>query len=104
MRQLGINNYFIGWTQTFLINKTVEIVIDRHKNLEKEIKIRIPYGFQVLPILFLLYINKIIDAVIAIWQEISSVFFTNDIRIFANNNFIKKIAIYRKITRKTVFK
>lgn len=38
MRQLGIDNDLIGWTQSFLIDRKVEIVIEGHINQEKGVE------------------------------------------------------------------
>ena len=66
MRQLGIDNDWIGWTQSFLTDRKVEIVIDGHINSEKDVETGIPQGSPVSPILFLIYISGIFDAVSAI--------------------------------------
>lgn len=55
MRQLGIDNDLIGWTQSFLTDRRVEIVIDGHINAEKDAETSIPHGSPISPILFLIY-------------------------------------------------
>ena len=42
IRQLGEDNDLIGWTQFFLTDKKVEIVIDGHINSEKIVETGIP--------------------------------------------------------------
>lgn len=54
MRQLGVDNELIDWTQSFLTDRKVEIFIDGHVNAEKDVKTRIPQGSPISPILFLI--------------------------------------------------
>lgn len=61
MRQLGVNNDLIRWTQFFLTDRKVEIVIDRHVNIEKDVKTRILQGLPVSLILFIIYISKVFN-------------------------------------------
>ena len=42
IRQLRIDNDLIGWTQSFLTDRKVEIVIDGHINPEKDVETGIP--------------------------------------------------------------
>ncbi len=63
IRQLGVDNDLIGWTQSFLTGRKVEIVIDRHINSEKDVETGIPQGLPVSPILFLIYISRVFDTV-----------------------------------------
>lgn len=42
IKQLEIDNDRMGWTQSFLINRKVEIVVNRHFNLKKNVETNIP--------------------------------------------------------------
>ncbi len=57
----------------------MEIVIDGHINPEKEVETGIPQGSPVSPILFLIYISGVFDAVSAISPETMSVSFMDDL-------------------------
>ena len=91
MRQLGIDNDLIGWTQSFLTNRKVKIVINRHINHEKDVEISVPQESSVLPILFLIYIIGVFDIVITISPETVSFLFMNDIRFLVTRNLIQEV-------------
>ena len=82
MRQLGIENNLIGWTQSFLTDRKVEIIIDGHINPEKAIKTDKPQGLPVLPILNLIYISGVFDAMSATFPETVFVSFMDDLRFW----------------------
>lgn len=42
MRELKINTDLISWTQSFLTDRKVKLVIDGHVNLEKNVETGIP--------------------------------------------------------------
>ena len=42
MADLGIDNDLIGWTQSFLINRWVELVIDGYTNPKQKVETEIP--------------------------------------------------------------
>lgn len=59
----GIDEDLVQWTNFFLSNKKIMLVIDGHENNEREIKTGIPQGSRVSPILFLIYISGVLDEV-----------------------------------------
>ena len=63
MRQLGVNKDLIGWTQSVLTDGKVGIVIDGHINSGKTVETGIPQESPVSPILFLIYISGVFDAI-----------------------------------------
>lgn len=89
MRQLGIDNDLIGWTQSFLTHRRVEIVIDGHINPEKEVETSIPQGSPVYPILFLIYISGVSIAS----TETVSLSFMADLGFLASGNSIQEVVI-----------
>lgn len=54
--ELGINGDYMIWTSSFLTNQKVQLVINRHDNKKRKIKIGILQSFLILSILFLIYI------------------------------------------------
>ena len=92
MRQLGVDNDFIGWIQSFLMDKKVEIVIDGHINPENRVEIGIPQGLPVSPILFLIYISRVFDVVKKESPETTSLSFMDKLRFLANGNLIQEVA------------
>ena len=60
---LKLDGDLVGWTQSFIINKKIELIINGYINLEIIININIPQDFPVSPILFLIYISKVFKEV-----------------------------------------
>ena len=52
MANLGIIDNLIGWTQLFLTNRWVELVIDGYIIPKQKVETGIPQGLPVSPILF----------------------------------------------------
>lgn len=63
MVDLGIDNDPIGWTQSFLTDRLVELVIDGFTNPKQKVETGIPQGSLVSPILFLIYISGVFSTV-----------------------------------------
>lgn len=64
MAELGINDNLIGWTKLFLINRELELVIDRYTNLKQKVEMRILQRLPVSPSWFLIYINGMFSQII----------------------------------------
>lgn len=88
---MKIDNNLIGWTQFFLIDRKVDIIIDRYKNLRRDIKTGILQDFPVSSILFLIYIIGVFDTVTATSAEVTSVLFMDDLGFLARSNSIKEV-------------
>lgn len=104
MRKLEINNDLIGLTQLFLTNRKVEIVIDGYKNPEREVETGIPKGSPASPILFLIYISGVFDAVIVASAQVTSVSFIDDLGFLASGNSIKEVATSLEKTGEAVLR
>ncbi len=65
MRELEIDSDLIGWTQSFLTDRRIEIVIDRHKNPKRDMETGILQGLLASLILFLIYISGVFGVVTA---------------------------------------
>lgn len=63
MKDLDIDDDLIGWTQSFLTDRSVEIVINGCTNEKQKIESGIPQGSPVSPILFLIYISDVFSMV-----------------------------------------
>lgn len=61
-------------------------------NLEKRVKIRIPQSLSVFPILFLIYISRVVDMVTTILPKTISLFFIDDLRFLVGKKSIHKVA------------
>ena len=89
---LGIEGDLIRWTRSFLTNRKVQLVIDGHKNREREIKTGIPQGSPVSPILFLIYISQVFGAVTEACPLVTSLSFVDDLGFTASGTSVKDIA------------
>lgn len=61
MIALEIGRDLILWISSFLTDQKVQLVIDGHKNREREKETRIPQGSLVSLTLFLIYISGVFD-------------------------------------------
>ena len=80
----------------------MDIIIDGHINLEKNIETGIPQGLPVSPILFFIYISRVFDAVSAILPNITSVSFMYNLGFLASGNLVWEVAISLEKTRETM--
>ena len=63
MKDLGIDNDLIGWTKSFLTDRSVELVIDGYTNSKQRVESGILQGSLVFPILFLIYISGVFSMI-----------------------------------------
>lgn len=63
MKDLDIDNDFIGWTKLFLTDRLVELVIDEFRNSRQKVELGIPQRSLVSAILFLIYINEVFSMI-----------------------------------------
>lgn len=104
MRQLKIDNDLMGWTQSFLTDSRVEIIIDGHINPEKIVETSIPQGSPVSPILFLIYISGVFESVKETVLGIISLSFMNDLGFLASRNSFQEVASCLEKTGKAVLR
>lgn len=100
MIELGIDGDLVAWTKSFLTDRTIQLVIDRHENKERETETGIPQGSLVLPVLFLVYISGVFDLVSEACPLVTSLSFVGDLGFIASRSSAKKIArTIQKIAR-----
>lgn len=92
MRDFKIDNDLIGWIQSFLTDRKVKLVIDRHVNLKKQVKTGIPPSLPVSPILYLIYFSEVFDTVTTISLNSILLLFIDNLRFLVNRKSIYKIA------------
>ena len=92
MMKLGIDGDWIRWTQSFLTDRTVQLVIDGHDNKERDIETGIPQGSPVSPILFLIYISGVFDEVTEANPAITSLSFVDDLGFIATGSPVRDLA------------
>ena len=59
MKDLGIDNDLIGWTKSFLTDKSVKLVINRYTNSRQKVESGLTLRSPVSLILFLIYIGRV---------------------------------------------
>ena len=92
MKDLGIDDDLIGWTKSFLTNRSVELVIDGFTNPRQKVESGIPQGSPVSPILFLIYISGVFSKIEEQLPDITCFFFIDDLGFLIADRSISKIA------------
>ena len=100
MANLGIDNNLIGWTQSFLIRRLVELVIDRFINSKQKIETGILQNFLVSLILFLIYISKVFSTIKVKLLDITCILFIDNLAFLTSDCSIKKVVIFLEKVRK----
>lgn len=102
MIELEIDRNLVTWTSSFLTHQKIQIVIDRHENKEREIKIGILQDSPVLPILFLIYINGVFDKVTEASFFVISLSFIDNLEFIASSSLVKKVVKTLEKVTKTI--
>ena len=92
MRDLGIDDDLIGWTKSFLTDRSVELVIDGFTNPRQEVESGIPQGSPVSPILFLIYISGVFSIIEDQLPQITCLSFIDDLGFLTADRSVSKIA------------
>jgi ribonuclease HI len=92
MRTLRLDEDLIGWTQSFLSDRQVALVIDGFLNPKRKIRSGIPQGSPVSPILFLIYLSALFAEVEARIPAVMSLCFVDDLAFIAEGGSADNIA------------
>ena len=79
MADLGIDNDLIGWTQSFLTDRWVELVTDGYTNPTQKVETGTPQGSPVSPILSFIYISGMFSQIEEKLPDITCVSFVDDL-------------------------
>ena len=92
MIDLGIDGDLVAWTKSFLTNRKIQLVIDGYDNKEREIETGISQGLPVSPVLFLIYISGVFDAVAENNPGVTSLSFVDDLGFIVSGTSVKEIS------------
>lgn len=88
----------------FIIDKKIEIINDKHKNLKRDIENSIIQSSSVSPIIFFIYISGVFDTVNTTSSEITSILFMDDLKFWTSGKLIKQITISLEITGESILR
>jgi hypothetical protein len=87
----GLNNDLIRWTLSFLTDRRVSLIIDGYKAPEQPINSGLPQGSPVSPILFLIYIRGVFQAIERQVPGIKALSYADDIGLIAQESSVSEI-------------
>ncbi len=90
MVDLGIPGDIVRWTNSFLTDRKVQLVIDGYTCLMRDIDSGVPQGSPISPILFVIYISGFFSA-IENKVPITSLSFVDDIGLTAIEGSIREV-------------
>jgi len=76
LKSYGIQGHLLNWFESYLENRTQRVVIDGYSSEAKQVTAGVPQGSVLGPLLFLVYINDIIEDI------------DSNIRLFADDTFL----------------
>jgi ribonuclease HI len=91
MEALGVDYDLIRWTLSFLTDRQVSLVIDGYKTSEQPIASGLPQGSPASPILFLIYISGVFQAIERQVPGVQALSFADDIGMTAQGTSVSEI-------------
>lgn len=93
MEAAGLDYDLIRWTLSFLTDRRVSLVIDGYKASEQPIDSGLPQGSPVSPILFLIYIWGVFQAIERQVPGIKALSYADDIGLIAQGSSVSEICM-----------
>ena len=91
MKECELNKNFRHWTQFFLANRKILLIIDKYQESESVI-IELFQRFSVSSILFIIYINRIFKTIKRAVSKIRALFFADDIDLIRCKSSVNQIS------------
>ena len=85
MSQLGIRSNMFKWIKSFLQDRSANVLLDGHKSVSVKIREGVQQGGVISPVLFLIYINDITQA---IPPHVSNTLHADDLAVWSASEHI----------------
>lgn len=92
MKELKIDNDLICWTQSFLTNRKVKLVIDKNLNPENDVETGIPQDSPISLIFFLIYLSRIFNTVTITLPNTILLLFMDNLGFLVDKKSIHEVA------------
>ena len=91
MEECRLDENFRCWTQFFLANRKILLVIDKYQELERVIT-ELLQKFSVSSILFVIYISEIFETIERAVSEIRALFFADNIDLIRYRSSVNQVS------------
>lgn len=101
--ELEIEGNLMTWTDLFLTNQKVQLIIDEHHHEEKKKETRIPQGSPLSLIFYSTFISKVCDKILKTSSLVIFFSFINNLNFNATNNLVQAIVkIFEKVAKEVM--
>jgi hypothetical protein len=104
MSQLGCLKAVLSWVKSFLANRTTALSFDSHTDIQRPINMGILQGSLASPILFLLYLHPLFDALKTAHPTLWAPSYINDITLVTHGRTCEDNARALEKATRTAFK
>jgi ribonuclease HI len=91
MGEIGIDGDLIYWVTSFLMDRQVQLVIDGHGGPEQPINSGLPQGSPVSPILFIIYVRGVFQAIEDRVPGVRPLSFADDIGLLSQASSVDEV-------------
>lgn len=101
--ELESDGDLVTYISSFLSDRKIQLVIDRHDNKERDIETRIPQGSLMSLFFFLIYISQVFNKISETSFSVISLLFFDNMGFIAFNSSIKRIVkVLGKIVKEII--